>query len=159
MYNLLRSGKSRKELNMLRIILICLLLPVIAYAGDDYSEPKRGTATRAALMDATRPHAIWNLGGPIEFVVEELRQQHSIAYAVLHPQRPGGVAINFFDTPFFQRGDIDPEFYDGVTMHVLYQKSGDTWVAVHWSIGATDVWFASPEFCADYHSVIPEFCA
>ncbi|MFT5161407.1 MAG: hypothetical protein ACI9ZD_003026, partial [Paracoccaceae bacterium] len=72
--------------------------------------------------------------------------------------RPGGGVIDFWQTPLMKRGEINPEFYDGVQMHVLYQKSGATWVAVHWSIGSTDVWFASREFCEEYRSVTPEFC-
>jgi ATP phosphoribosyltransferase len=55
----------------------------------------------------------------------------------------------------------DPDsarFMDGVRMQALLEKSGDTWVAVHWVIGATDVWFITPELCAAYHAVIADFC-
>ncbi|NOX73719.1 MAG: hypothetical protein GXP03_08910 [Alphaproteobacteria bacterium] len=143
---------------MFRILLILWLLPSLAFAGGDYSEPPRGSDLRRALMDAVRPHAVWNLGAPVEFVVEDLRVSGDIAYASLMPQRPGGGAIDFWQTPLMKRGEIDPEFYDGVAMVVLYQKSGATWVAVHWSIGSTDVWWAGPEFCAEFKAVTPEFC-
>lgn len=143
---------------MFRFLAIFLLVPTLLWAGDGYSEPARGSETRRALMDAIRPHAAWNLGAPVEFVVEDLRLSGNIAYASLAPQRPGGGAIDFWQTPLMKRGEIDPEFYDGVWMHVLYQKSGATWVAVHWTIGATDVWWASPEFCRVFQAVTPEFC-
>ena len=143
---------------MFRFIATILLVPMMAWAGDDYYEPARGSETRRALMDAIRPHAAWNLGAPVEFVVDDLRVLGDIGYGSLAPQRPGGGRIDFWQTPMLKRGGIEPEFYDGVHMHVLYQKSGATWVAVHWSIGATDVWFADPELCAVFRAVTPEFC-
>jgi hypothetical protein len=47
---------------------------------------------------------------------------------------------------------------DGTSVSVLYRKLRNTWVAVHFDIGATDVWFASPDYCSEYKAVIPEFC-
>jgi hypothetical protein len=146
---------------MKRILSLMTVLALIAdpgSAGEDYHEPARGSAERAGLMDAVRPLAEWNLGQPVEFVVDVLRVSQGLGFATLQPQRPGGGAINLYQTPMMRRGGIDPEFYDGETMHVLYQKSGATWVAVHWSIGATDVWWADPELCATYRSVTPEYC-
>lgn len=127
-------------------------------AAQSWSEPQRGTATRRALMDAIRPHAEWQLGAPVEFVVQELRRAGPLAYASVHAQRPGGKAINIYQTPGVRRGGVDPEFSDGTTLQALYRKSGETWVAVHWAIGATDVWFAYDEMCRVYYPVIPEFC-
>ena len=48
--------------------------------------------------------------------------------------------------------------FDGTTVYVLYQLSGATWVAVHWAIGATDVWWADQELCVTFRSVTPEAC-
>lgn len=110
------------------------------------------------MMDAIRPQAEWNLGAPVEFVVDDLRVAGGVGYAVLSPQRPGGMAISFWDTPLYKRGQVNPEFYDGTTMHVLYVRSGDLWVAAHYSIGSTDVWWADPELCQTFKSVTPEFC-
>jgi hypothetical protein len=152
------ADNDLKGMAMIRIMLLVLGFPFWAWAGTDYSEPARGSDLRRALLDAIWPHAIWSFGAPVEFVVDDLRVSGNVGYATLAPQRPGGKAIDLMQTPFMKRGELDPEFYDGVQMHVLYQKSGATWVAVHWSVGATDIWFASPEFCADYKPVIPEFC-
>ncbi len=109
-------------------------------------------------MDAIRPHAEWQLGAPVQFVVQELRRSGDLAYGALTAQRPGGRAIDLRATPGYARGQIDPEYMDGTSFHALYRKVGETWVAVHWSIGATDVWFAAPEFCREYRSVIAEYC-
>lgn len=140
------------------VLAALAFVPFALAAGETYSEPARGTKTRAAMMDAIRPHAIWSLGAPVEFVVATLRVAGDIGFATLEPQRPGGAAIQFADTPMVRRGEADPEFHDGIRMHVLYQLSGETWVAVHWSIGATDVWFSDPELCAVFQPVIPEYC-
>ncbi len=141
---------------------VILLLALIAAGpgfAQSWQEPARGTTTRKALMDAVRPHAMWLLGSPIEFVVGELRQSGNLAYGALYPQRPGGAEIDLTMTPGYQRGDLDPDSMDGVAMQVLYYKSGQTWVAVEWSLGAQDVWFAYAPICAVWRKVIPEACA
>ena len=125
---------------------------------DSYFEPKRGTTLRSSLMDAIRPHIEWELGQPIEFIVNELRASGNYALAFLSPQRPGGIKIDIFKTPGFQRGSLDPNYMDSTAVVVLYEKKRETWVAVHHSIGATDVWFSEPELCSQYQLVIPEFC-
>ena len=144
-------------------LILALVLGVSALGGapvvaQSYSEPARGTATRAALMDAIRPHVEWDLGQPIEFVVDELRVAGDVAYGSLSPQRPGGGAIDLYDTPGYRRGEMEPEYMDGTRVAVLYRKLRETWVAVHHSIGATDVWFAAPDYCIEYAAVIPEWC-
>ena len=135
--------------------LLCLFQGDMAMA---WEEPKRGTRTRAALMEAIRPHAAWMLGAPIEFVVHDLRRDGDLAFASVWPQRPGGGAIDPAGTPGVRRGQLDAEFMDGIAMQVLYQKSGDTWVAVHWAIGAADVWYSWTPICDIWRPVIAEAC-
>ncbi len=123
-----------------------------------WEEPARGTDTRRAMMDALRPHVEWHLGAPIEFVVRDLRRAGTVGFASVQAQRPGGQQINQNETPGAVRGIIDPEEMDGASIQALYRKSGDTWVAVHWAIGATDVWWADPDLCPEYAAVTPEVC-
>ena len=123
-----------------------------------WEEPSRGSKTRKQLMDALRPHAIWVLGGKVQFVVNDLRRDGNLAFASVDPQRPGGSPINLHQTPGAQRGELDPDFMDGPTMQALFQKSGETWVAVHWAIGATDVWYSWGPYCAVWHPVTPDVC-
>jgi len=129
--------------------------PALAQA---WEEPGRGTKTRAALMDAVRPHAEWELGAPVEFVVWELRRLGELAFFSGMAQRPGGGVIDIADTPAARRGELDPQVGDGATIQALYKLSGETWVAVHWGISATDVWYAWAPICADFAPVIPEAC-
>jgi hypothetical protein len=143
----------------MRFVLLLLGLVLAGpVSAQSWQEPARGTPTRQALMDALRPHAMWVLGSPIEFVVHELRQSGKLAFAAVDPQRPGGSQINLRETPGFHRGDLDPDFMDGMTLQALLYKSGDTWVAVEWAIGATDVWFATDPICNTWRAVIPEAC-
>lgn len=137
------------------LVLVATALPQAAFG---WQEPRRGTAQRAALMDAIRPQVEWYLGPPVEFVVYDLRVQGDVAFANLYPQRPGGGAIDLFRTPGFGRGEFTPEIMDGVGLQALYRRSGQSWVVVHWLIGASDVWYATPEFCAVWRPVIPEAC-
>lgn len=140
------------------VFLLVMLLGAGGANAQNWQEPPRGSPVREALLDALRPHAMWMLGSPIEFVVYDLRQSGKLAFASVYPQRPGGAEIDLRDTPAFQRGELDPEFMDGVTMQALYYKSGETWVAVHWALGATDVWWATEPICGSWRKVTPEIC-
>ena len=149
---------------MRRLVILGLVMAATVLRAD-YVEPQRGSATRKALMDALRPHAEWQLGRPVQFVVDDLRLAQGqglpfpVAFASVTAQRPGGKKIDLRRTPGFFRGHLDPEFMDGTSIQALYRKVGDTWVAVHWAVGATDVWYADSIFCEEYFPVIPEFCA
>lgn len=135
-----------------------LALLATPLAAQDWHEPTRGTPTRQALMDALRPHALWLLGSPVEFVVHDLRRSGDLAFASVSPQRPGGAEINLPETPGARRGELEPDYMDGVAMQALFYKSGQTWVAVQWALGATDVWYAYEPICAVWRAVIPEAC-
>lgn len=123
-----------------------------------WQEPARGSSDRAELMDALRPDAEDILGAPIEFVIDQLRVEGDVALAVVLPQRPGGGVIDIYDTPMVQRDGVDPEYMDGTRIDALLQRSGQGWVVVDWAVGATDVWWANPDFCETFSGVIPEVC-
>ncbi|WP_299351411.1 hypothetical protein [uncultured Shimia sp.] len=129
-----------------------------AVSAADWSEPARGSVDRKGMIDAVRPHAEWLFGAPVQFIVHELRQAGPIGFGVLTAQRPGGKPIDMRMTPGAQNGDVDVEMEDQEEFQILYRKSGDTWVAVHWSNGAQDVWFAWEPLCAEYRAVISEAC-
>lgn len=141
------------------VILMCALMLAGPGLAQGWQEPARGTPTRQALMDALRPHAMWLLGSPIEFVVHDLRRSGDLAFASVYPQRPGGAEIDLSQTPGVRRGELDPDYIDGVAMQALFYKSGQTWVAVQWALGATDVWYAYEPICAVWRVVIPKACA
>lgn len=143
---------------ILATILIILFTPAFVWPAFGWTEPARGSADRAKIMDALRPLAEWSLDAPIEFVVDDLRVQGDVAFAMVSPQRPGGTQIDLYKTPMVLRDGQDPQYMDGARIDALLKRSGKTWVAVHWAIGASDVWWADPAFCPDYAEVIPEVC-
>ncbi|MBR9653037.1 hypothetical protein [Thalassovita aquimarina] len=145
-------------MKFLMMMLALFLGGGTAAQADDWFEPQRGSALRKNLMDALRPHAWWNLGKPVEFVVNELRVSGDVAFAMLSPQRPGGGAIDPATTPMALRQGYAPADVEGLNMEAFYVKSGNMWVVVDFSIGATDVWWAAGGYCADWHAVIPEVC-
>ena len=135
------------------LVVILAASPALAW-----QEPPRGSDLRADLMDAIRPIMEWDLGPPVEFVVHQLRVDGDRAFVSAHAQRPGGTQIDLTTTPMAQRGHYDPHVSDGSTVQALLQRSGRMWVPVHLAIGATDVWYASTEFCPGWGGVLPEFC-
>lgn len=54
----------------------------------------RGSPDRTALLDAIRPYAQREFGGPVEFVVLVLKRRGSEAFASVIPQGPGGSWVN-----------------------------------------------------------------
>lgn len=145
-------------MRILSTVLFSLVTCTLASPLYAWTEPARGSADRAKLMDALRPLAEWSLDAPIEFVVDDLRLQGDVAFAMVSPQRPGGKQIDLYKTPMVLRDGQDPQYMDGARIDALLQRSGNTWVAVHWAIGASDVWWADPAFCPEYDAVIPEVC-
>jgi hypothetical protein len=137
---------------------LCLALALAAAPAAAWEEPARGTPLRTALLDAIRPHLEWALGAPVELTVWDLRRDGGVAFFSGMAQRPGGKEIDIATTPAARRGELDPEVGDGATVQALYKLSGQTWVAVHWAISATDVWYAYEPLCAEYRAVIPEAC-
>ena len=138
--------------------VILTLLSGVSALAQGWHEPARGTAERKALMDALRPHAEWVLGAPVEFVIYDLRVRGNLGFASVWPQRPGGGEIDLWATPGAYRQEIYPDDMDGAGIEALYVKSGNTWVAVHWAIGAGDVWWAWEPICAVWRAVVPEAC-
>lgn len=141
----------------MRFFILALTF-LIAPMAQAWEEPARGTQLRKDLMDAMRPHATWAFGAPISFVVEDLRAAQDVGFASLRAIRPNGGELGFFD----QRPELqlheEPDFWDGPRFQVLYQRSGNTWVAVHHSLAATDAWWSDPTFCPIWHPVLPETC-
>ncbi len=136
------------------LMLLCVALPLQAQV----IEPARGSQDRDNMLDAMRIFAEKELGAPVEFVVTELRASGRYGFGNVIAQRPGGGAIELASTPGALAGRLEPDLMDGTSMQALLRKSGGDWVAVHWAIGATDVWFAYAPFCRRYGDVIAQYC-
>lgn len=127
-------------------------------AAQDYNGPPHRSAERTDLLDAVRPLAEWAFDPPVEFIVSEMRVSGDVAFLNVTAQRPGGASIDVTTSPIVLRDGDSPELVDGPHLQALLQKSGRVWVAVHHSVGATDVWYSADVFCAIWKPVLPEFC-
>ncbi|MEM9426260.1 MAG: hypothetical protein AAGA06_06120 [Pseudomonadota bacterium] len=135
-------------------ILIAIAVPGMSHA---WFEPQRGTQLRSDLMNTIRPQAEAELGAPVQFVVESLRVDGSVAFAALQPQRPGGVQILWEETQMAARGE-DPMGYNGSVIHAIFAFGGASWDVIAWTIGAGEVWWSDPQICATHGTLTPEVC-
>jgi hypothetical protein len=98
--------------------------------------PPAGSALRKSVLDGLRPTVQSEIGGPIEFVVSELRVLQDWAYVSAKPQRPGGAPIPWSATKFREAWANDA-MSDLVL--ALLRADGGAWRVVDYAIGPTDV--------------------
>lgn len=98
--------------------------------------PPPGSPQRAAIMDAIRGIAVAELGGPVEFVVNDLRVLGEWAYADVTPQRPGGGEIFYVYTRY--QAQVDAGAFDHSAV-VLLRETPAGWLVYQYVLGATDV--------------------
>jgi hypothetical protein len=101
-------------------------------------EPAKGSAERAAILDALRPAVEAEMRGPVEFVVTTLRASPDWAFVQAEPQRPGGGAIDPQETGFAGETDI----MDGLTVYALMAFHSGRWNMIDHMVGLTDVGYA-----------------
>lgn len=98
--------------------------------------PQRGSAERAAILDAVRPMVEAEVGRPVEFVVDQLRVLGEWAFVVLRPQRPGGGPIAYVYTRY--QAAVDAGAFDDEVVALLRQTPAG-WLVYEYDLGATDV--------------------
>jgi hypothetical protein len=124
-------------MRLFRAVMVCgLLFAATGFEAAAQVTPPRGSPLRAELMDALRPTVMAEIGGPIEFVVTDLRVLREWAYAYVRPQRPGGAPIDWSRTKF--RADMaQGTMSEGVM--ALLQHDGAGWRIIEYVIGPSDV--------------------
>ena len=98
--------------------------------------PPQGSPVRAAILEAIRGIAVAELGGPIEFVVSEIRVVGEWAFVIASPRRPGGGEIFYTYTRYqanWDAGALDQ------TAVVLLRETPAGWLVYEYDFGATDV--------------------
>ncbi len=98
--------------------------------------PPRGSAERAAIMDAMRAPVQRRIGKPVIFVVKKLRVLGPWAFLEAEPRNPDGSAIDYTGTPF--ESAVRAEAFGGL-VHGLLKLEGGRWRVVAQAIGASDV--------------------
>jgi hypothetical protein len=132
----LMSRQNVEEAHMRRALLLALVFCAAAASAVAQVTPPRGSPLRAQLMDTLRPTVMAEIGGPIDFVVTDLRVMGSWAYAYVRPQRPDGTPIDWNRTKYRQdmaQGTMS----DGVM--ALLRHDGAHWQIVEYVIGPSDV--------------------
>ena len=140
----------------MRTLILALLL-----AGPLAAEPVTpavGSEERAALLDPLRAVAGLSMGGPIEFVVDDLRAEGDRAFALLKAQRPGGAEIDLARTPMVLRDGANVEEIDGPFVSAALYRAAGHWYVSHLAIGPTDAWWLDPSDCDVTAPFFPQVC-
>ena len=98
--------------------------------------PPPGSPLRASILDGLRPTVQSEIGGPIQFVVNELRVLQNWAYVAAKPQRPGGAPIQWNATKF--RDAWADDTMSDLVLALLW-ADGRGWRVIEYAIGPTDV--------------------
>jgi hypothetical protein len=139
------------------VVAAGLIFVAWAKAAPAYDVPARGTALRAAIMDALRPTAEAVYGPPVQFVVDDIRVAGSVAYASVRAQRPGGVGIVLEATPGFREGHLQHDF-DWQVVQAILRGKGGKWSPVELVIMPSEAWWLDPELCTEFAAVLPSGC-
>ena len=117
---------------------LLLVAPASARASPIHSPPS-GSVERTAILDAIRPQAESELGGPVKFVVKAIRVSGAYAYVDVRPQKPNG-------QPYRIRR---PDWMDAYADAILIRR-GTRWSVLQFVLGAGDVWYG------DYCGRVPD---
>jgi hypothetical protein len=115
------------------VISICLSA---AAAAQSAHTPEKGSAERAAILNALRVPVEKALKQKIVFAANDFRVMGNWAFLSGEPQSPAGGKPNYRGTKYQKAVDLGM-FDDGV--FALLKKTGTQWKVVTYAIGCTDV--------------------
>ena len=121
-------------------LAIVLVLAGVAFGQKVYT-PEKGSAERTAILNALRAPVEKELKQKISFNIETFNVQGAWAFLSGAPQSASGNgAPDYKNTPYAEAqeaGAFDNNFF------ALLKKTGGKWKVVTYSIGCTDVCYAS----------------
>jgi hypothetical protein len=120
----------------LKALLVAAAVTLPAAASAQVDQPAQGSPQRAAILDALRGRTVGELGGPIEFIVNDIRVLGEWAFVEVHPQRPGGGEIFYTYTRYqaaWDAGALDQ------VVTALLRETPAGWLVYEYDFGATDV--------------------
>jgi hypothetical protein len=130
-----RSVRAQRRSVFVAVTFLAALTGQAAYAQDRPFTPRRGTAMRAAIMDALRAPVQRRIGRRVIFKVSKLRVYRGWAFIEAEPRAPSGAAMNWRGTRYeeaWRSGAF------GGLVHGLLRYQG-RWRVVTMVIGASDV--------------------
>lgn len=116
-------------------LLIILVFAFSVFAQTAYT-PEKGSAERAAILNALRAPVERELKQKIQFAVTNFRVQGNWAFLDGEPQNVSGGKPNYKNTEYgeaISAGMFDNNFF------ALLKKNGGKWRVVKYQIGCTDV--------------------
>jgi len=132
---------SFQHLNGFLLSVFLLLATSLGVSAQSVHEPARGTAERSEILDTVRPLLEARVGPPVEFVVDWMRSGNGWAFVQLSPQRPGGAAIDLYQTTYANQAD----YMDGLVTFALLRFQNNRWNLIDFVVGPTDVfWQGDP---------------
>jgi hypothetical protein len=127
-------------LKKLLISLSIILIPACAAVAQKVYTPEKGSAERAAVLNALRVPVEKRLKQKISFNVETFNVQEGVwAFLSGEPLSTDGGRPNYKNTPYaeaVEAGAFDNNFF------ALLKKTGGKWKVVTYAIGCTDVCYA-----------------
>jgi len=126
-----------KKLFLTLAIVLCLT--GAAFAQKVYT-PEKGSAERTAILNALRVPVEKKLKQKISFNIDDFNVQGAWAFLGGVPQTPDGGKPNYKNTPY--EGAEDSGAFDN-NFFALLKKTGGKWKVVTYSIGCTDVCYAT----------------
>ena len=128
------------KLNIYLIPFIVLFLVATGVSAQTVRMPEEGSAERKAILEALRVPVEKELKQKIKFVVETLRVQGAWSFAGGVPQAENGSWPDYRATNYQEA--IDNEMFDNNIFALLKNTNGE-WKVVTYSIGCTDVCYAT----------------
>lgn len=125
----------------MRALFLSLCIMLLAIASEapaqQIIQPERGSALRAELLDAARPVFARDIGGQVEFVVQQLNVMGNWAFGEVRLQRPGGTPIDWKKTKYAE--DFEAGMFDPGGSFFLARKAAAGWTVLEFASGPTDI--------------------
>ena len=126
--------------NKLFLTLAIFLCLTGAASAQKVYTPEKGSAERTAILNALRVPVERELRQKISFNIDDFNVQGAWAFLGGAPQTPTGDAPNYKNTPYAEQEDSGA--FDN-NIFALLKKTGGKWKVVTYSIGCTDVCYAT----------------
>ena len=120
-------------------LLAITLFATVSFAQSTYT-PAKGSAERTAILNALRVPVEKELKQKIQFGIENFKSNGVWAFLSGDPQKPGGGKPNYKNTEYLEA--IDADMFEN-NFFALLKKSKGKWKVVTYSIGCTDVCYAT----------------
>ena len=118
------------------LFLLLFFVSVVSANAQAVEHPEKGSAERAAILDALRPQVELKLKQKVVFVVNTINVLGNWVFVDGQVRTPEGKVPNWKNTPYAQAAQYGAQS-DGIS--ALLRRSGNGWRITTYAIGCTDV--------------------